>query len=248
MTISPDKTETDVLRTELRRLERWFKDRLERPGCTAQAITVGMALAEAERIGSANTEKLPDEIQEWIWHMDLHVTEHDERHAGLALRAAWPHVRKYMLEEGFPENGHAGSVQSSVWRVSLPDTTACHFGSRSAAEAYAGKHGTVLEIRLQDTIRALPDAAPLPSSVEESVRECLRKMADPTDCGESFERWPIYWPVQDEQGGCVLCGNGTVTDPAISAEDHAATCGFRMAYELLGKLERNIPSATLERK
>lgn len=85
------------------------------------------------------------------------------------------------------------------------------------------------------------------SSVEESVRECLRKMADPTDCGESFERWPIYWPVQDEQGGCVLCGNGTVTDPAISAEDHAATCGFRMAYELLGKLERNIPSATREK-
>ena len=41
-------------------------------------------------------QKLPPEIQEWVWHLDLHLTEHDERHAGLALRAAWPHVRPYI--------------------------------------------------------------------------------------------------------------------------------------------------------
>lgn len=41
---------------------------------------------------------LPDEIQEWCWHMDLHVTEHDLQHAGKALRAAWPHISKWLKE------------------------------------------------------------------------------------------------------------------------------------------------------
>lgn len=38
----------------------------------------------------------PEDMQEWLWHMDLHLTEHDEPHAGRALRAAWPHVRAYL--------------------------------------------------------------------------------------------------------------------------------------------------------
>lgn len=38
----------------------------------------------------------PQEIMEWMWHMDLHLTEHDERHAGLALRAAWPPVKDWI--------------------------------------------------------------------------------------------------------------------------------------------------------
>jgi hypothetical protein len=45
---------------------------------------------------------MPIEIQEWCWHMDLHLTEHDERHAGLALRAAWPHVSKWLRENVGP--------------------------------------------------------------------------------------------------------------------------------------------------
>jgi hypothetical protein len=40
---------------------------------------------------------IPDEILEWIGHMNFHLTEHDERHAGLALRAAWPQVRDYFM-------------------------------------------------------------------------------------------------------------------------------------------------------
>lgn len=36
------------------------------------------------------------EVQEWLWHMDLHLTEHDLQHAGKALRAAWPHVSAYL--------------------------------------------------------------------------------------------------------------------------------------------------------
>jgi hypothetical protein len=38
----------------------------------------------------------PEDVREWMWHMDLHLTEHDERHAGLALRAAWPRVREWL--------------------------------------------------------------------------------------------------------------------------------------------------------
>lgn len=39
------------------------------------------------------------EIQEWIFHLDLHVTEHDLSHAGKALRSAWPQVKQYFLDE-----------------------------------------------------------------------------------------------------------------------------------------------------
>lgn len=39
-----------------------------------------------------------DEISEWIGHLDLHLTEHDDRHRAMALKAAWPHVRRYLYE------------------------------------------------------------------------------------------------------------------------------------------------------
>ena len=39
------------------------------------------------------------DIQEWVFHLDLHVTEHDLSHAGKALRSAWPQVKKYFLDE-----------------------------------------------------------------------------------------------------------------------------------------------------
>ena len=42
--------------------------------------------------------KLSD-IQEWVFHLDLHVTEHDLSHAGKALRSAWPQVKQYFLAE-----------------------------------------------------------------------------------------------------------------------------------------------------
>lgn len=45
---------------------------------------------------SPTAATISQDIQEWLWHLDLHLTEHDERHAGLALRAAWPHVRDYL--------------------------------------------------------------------------------------------------------------------------------------------------------
>jgi hypothetical protein len=38
----------------------------------------------------------PEEVREWCWHMDLHLTEHDDRHAAMALRAAWPAVSKWL--------------------------------------------------------------------------------------------------------------------------------------------------------
>jgi hypothetical protein len=45
---------------------------------------------------------MPMEIMEWCWHMDLHLTEHDIQHAGKALRAAWPHVSKWLRKSVGP--------------------------------------------------------------------------------------------------------------------------------------------------
>ena len=47
-------------------------------------------------------ERLPDEIREWVLHLDLHMTEHDDRHARMALCAAWPKVRDYFLRCSTP--------------------------------------------------------------------------------------------------------------------------------------------------
>ena len=66
----------------------------------------------------------PEELQEWIGHMDLHLTEHDERHAGLALRAAWPHVRRHLADvtnerntwRELAKNAEARSTPSSIER------------------------------------------------------------------------------------------------------------------------------------
>jgi hypothetical protein len=69
------------------------------------AMSINAARAEAAKVvaevvsGESTTDpNAPSDTLEWIWHLDLHLTEHDERHAGLALRAAWPHVRKYLVE------------------------------------------------------------------------------------------------------------------------------------------------------
>jgi hypothetical protein len=58
----------------------------------------------SETRSSAKLPSLPEEIQEWCWHMDTHLTEHDLRHAGLALRAAWPHVSKWLQENVRPSD------------------------------------------------------------------------------------------------------------------------------------------------
>lgn len=51
--------------------------------------------AELAALRAPTGDAIPQEIQEWLWHMDTHLTEHDVRHAGLALRAAWPAVRDH---------------------------------------------------------------------------------------------------------------------------------------------------------
>lgn len=56
--------------------------------------------ASATRRTNNQALEAPMPVLEWIWHMDLHLTEHDEPHAGRALRAAWPHVREYMVKLG----------------------------------------------------------------------------------------------------------------------------------------------------
>jgi hypothetical protein len=46
------------------------------------------------------------------------------------------------------------------------------------------------------------------------------------------ERAP-YWPRQSECGDCVLCGAGSVLEPAKTVAEHAPQCGFRRAVEAL---------------
>lgn len=36
------------------------------------------------------------EYTEWMIHLDVHMTEHDLRHAGMALRSGWPPVKRYI--------------------------------------------------------------------------------------------------------------------------------------------------------
>lgn len=70
----------------------WLNEKGTGAQCAVRAI---------ERLSTAREPKdAPREVLEWIWHMDLHLTEHDERHAGIALRAAWPHVREYLVKLG----------------------------------------------------------------------------------------------------------------------------------------------------
>lgn len=58
----------------------------------ARAIAAALAALVSDEAGVEE----PEDVTEWMEHMTLHVTEHDLRHAGLALRAAWPTVRGYI--------------------------------------------------------------------------------------------------------------------------------------------------------
>jgi hypothetical protein len=66
-------------------------------------------LAPLSETAYSGTAKVPEEIQEWIWHLDLHLTEHDDRHARMALRAAWPKVRDYFLGKAPSPDGNEES-------------------------------------------------------------------------------------------------------------------------------------------
>ncbi len=66
----------------------------------------------------------PEEVREWAAHMDLHLTEHDLRHAGLALRAAWPTVRVYLrsLQQALARaQEELASLKQSIADLSHPN-------------------------------------------------------------------------------------------------------------------------------
>lgn len=119
-------------------------------------------------------EAIPDEILEWISHMNYHLTEHDERHAGLALRAAWPAVRDYFMgplqrftqpervsvpREPTPEMLDAGA--NCEWHGGY-DRNGSHAASeyveyKIAVKDYFGEHGAVTAA--QEIYRAMLAAA-----------------------------------------------------------------------------------------
>lgn len=63
---------------------------------------------------------------------------------------------------------------------------------------------------------------------------------------EPFEEWPKSWPIQDEQGGCVLCGGHPKGSPLGQPElkDHEVGCAFRMAYNFLKEIKNENEKAT----
>lgn len=74
-------------------------------------------LAQRLQHASATTasDEVPNDVMEWIWHMDLHLTEHDLIHAGRALRAAWPTVRAYLTRD-WPSGTNTSSDREGVRR------------------------------------------------------------------------------------------------------------------------------------
>lgn len=75
------------------------------------------AASAQSAVGNEPGNALPQDVQEWIWHMDLHLTEHDERHAGLALRAAWPPVKDWIARlrgDYIALRNHNASAQSAA--------------------------------------------------------------------------------------------------------------------------------------
>ncbi len=56
-------------------------------------------------MSNARLPALPQDIQEWCWHLDLHLTEHDDRHRAMALKAAWPHISKWLQANVSPSVG-----------------------------------------------------------------------------------------------------------------------------------------------
>jgi hypothetical protein len=87
-------------RPEARLTEPW-------KACHRECQMAGLCMRE----GACLVAGIPDEVQEWIWHMDLHLTEHDLQHAGKALRAAWPQVRAYFMRRLGGPNSESNAVR-----------------------------------------------------------------------------------------------------------------------------------------
>ena len=128
------------------------------------------SLEADEELASRNQvlmEHLPDEIVEWILHLDLHLTEHDDHHARLALRAAWPTVRDYFLSKSAaPAQTKAPEGMVLVPMVPTNDMFDAGFAQREkqhAAEQIDDMRESVFNI-----YHAMLAAAPSPTGNEES--------------------------------------------------------------------------------
>ena len=83
---------------------------------------------------------------EWLDHMDLHLTEHDERHAGLALRAAWPHVRAHLADMTNERNTWRELAKNAEARISAPSEIA---PTRDAVLEQAAHLGDLMIARMK---------------------------------------------------------------------------------------------------
>lgn len=80
-----------------------------------------------DTLGDAPGYAIPQDVQEWIWHMDTHLDEHDVRHAGLALRSAWPAVRDFfasMRSELIQLRNRLAGAKAALYAELQAETTA----------------------------------------------------------------------------------------------------------------------------
>lgn len=65
-------------------------------GCRALAVRLGVPATDDF---TEFHECPPEDVREWMYHLEFHLTEHDLPHAGKALRAAYPTVRDWFTAQ-----------------------------------------------------------------------------------------------------------------------------------------------------
>lgn len=104
------------------------------PGCRATSLSASRS----------------DEVQEWIGHMNLHLTEHDLPHAGKALRAAWPHVMAYLLDV---------ERERDTWRELAKNAEAAIRSERGTSDGYLALNSALERESVRKTVKDIETLA-----------------------------------------------------------------------------------------
>ena len=122
------------------------------------------------------SEDMPAEVFEWFQHLELHLTEHDEAHAGRALRSAWPAVRDYFLTclgaAGKPKRRADGCRHTVQRMMEWIDDGACPICAVAAAGMRRDKlHQTALV--LQEVLNYGEQGLMIDEHLRNRIEQCL---------------------------------------------------------------------------
>ena len=126
------------------------------------------------------SEDMPAEVFEWFQHLELHLTEHDEAHAGRALRSAWPAVRDYFLTclgaAGKPKRRADGCRHTVQRMMEWIDDGACPICAVAAAGMRRDKlHQTALV--LQEVLNYGEQGLMIDEHLRNRIEQCLPAIA-----------------------------------------------------------------------